>query len=121
MCLGDDKEIYLGQTLWVLSPTPLPPVGIFEVNGHVTLAEHRAAKAAEDPLVGPNLLPEALVVDTCPPAANLTVLERFAAICMALVTPFSTRRALDALMSVNIQQLFRAQGPAAVWAWKLKK
>lgn len=112
-------EIYFGQTLWVLSPTPVPPVGVLEVHVHVTLAEHRAAIGAEDPLAGPHLLPDALVVHTCPPPANLTVLERLAAICMALVTPFTTRRALDALMSVNIQQLFRAQGPAAVWAWKL--
>ena len=113
------KEIYLGHTLWVLSPTPVPPVGVLEVHVHVALAEHRAAIATEDPLAGDGLLPDALVANTCPPPANLTVLVRFAAICMALVTPFTTRRALDALMSVNIPQMFRAQGPAAVWAWKL--
>ena len=110
------KEIYLGHTLWVLSPTPVPPVGVLEVIVHVTLAEQRAAIAAVDPLAGRNLLPEALVVNTSPPPANRTGLERFAAICMALVTPFSTRRALDALIPVGIQQLFRSKGPAAVWA-----
>ena len=86
---------------------------------HVPLADERAAKAAEDPLAALYLLPEALVVRTSPPPANLTGLQCFAAICMPLVAPSATRRALDALVPVGFQQLLRSKGPAAVWATML--
>ena len=89
---------------------------VLEVVVHVPLVEERGAKAAEDPLAGDNLLPEAHVVHTCPLTAHLTGLERFAVICMPLVTPLATRRAHHALIPVGIQQLLRSKGPGAVGA-----